>query len=230
MTVGYPEFLSSSTSSAGETAFTRRKPARNGLYRRFAKRVMDTVLVVASAPVVLPVVGVMALAVAVDGANPFYTQQRIGKGGRSFRIWKLRTMVPNADKRLAEMLAADPEAKAEWDATQKLRNDPRVTRVGSFLRRSSMDELPQLWNVLRGDMSLVGPRPMMPEQRRMYPGTSYYAMRPGITGLWQTEGRNDTTFAARADYDARYDQEVSLGKDLRILARTVGVVLRGTGH
>jgi lipopolysaccharide/colanic/teichoic acid biosynthesis glycosyltransferase len=87
-----------------------------------------------------------------------------------------------------------------------------------------------LWNVLRGDMSLVGPRPMMPQQRTMYPGTSYYALRPGITGLWQTEGRNDTTFAARADYDARYEQTVSLGKDIGILLRTVGVVMRGTGH
>lgn len=230
MTTGYPEFLPSAASSATDTAFTRRKPVREGMYRRFVKRALDTVAIVAAAPVVVPVVAAMAVAVAMDGANPFYTQQRVGKGGRTFRIWKLRTMVPNADQRLADVLASDPTAKAEWDATQKLRNDPRVTRVGSFLRRSSLDELPQLWNVLRGDMSLVGPRPMMPQQRRMYPGTAYYAMRPGITGLWQTEGRNDTTFAARADYDSRYDQDMSLASDLRILGRTVGVVLRGTGH
>ncbi len=200
-----------------------------GAYRRLFKRVLDVTAILAAMPVVLPVVGALALLVAREGGSPFYTQARVGRGGRTFRMWKLRSMVTDADQRMVEYLAANPEARAEWDSTQKLRHDPRVTRFGHFLRRSSLDELPQLWNVLRGDMSLVGPRPMMLNQQSMYPGTAYYRLRPGVTGLWQTAGRNRTTFEARAEYDATYDSELSLPGDLRILARTVGVVLKGTG-
>lgn len=177
----------------------------------------------------VPVVLVLAILVARDGGSPFYSQMRIGKGGRAFRMWKLRSMVVDADQRLEAWLAANPAARAEWDSTQKLRNDPRVTRFGHFLRRSSLDELPQLWNVFIGNMSLVGPRPMMLNQRDLYPGTAYYALRPGVTGYWQTAGRNRTTFEARAEYDAVYEEQLSLMTDLRILARTVSVVLRGTG-
>lgn len=204
-------------------------PGRGGFYRRVFKRVLDVTAILAAVPVVLPVVGALALMVAREGGSPFYSQSRVGKGGRAFRMWKLRTMVTDADQRMAEYLAANPAARAEWDSTQKLRNDPRVTRFGQFLRRSSLDELPQLWNVLKGDMSLVGPRPMMLNQQSMYPGTAYYQLRPGVTGLWQTAGRNRTTFEARAEYDALYEEDLTLRSDLRILARTVGVVLKGTG-
>ncbi len=138
-------------------------------------------------------------------------------------------MVSDADARLAEYLANDPQAKAEWDHAQKLKNDPRITRIGSFLRKTSLDELPQLWNVLKGDMSLVGPRPMMPRQQVLYPGTAYYALRPGITGTWQISDRNQCSFAARAEFDADYEQSLSFARDLHILLSTVGVVLRGTG-
>jgi exopolysaccharide production protein ExoY len=224
MTIRFPEF------PVGQdvlpTAVTLR---RGGLYRRGAKRLFDLAAVAFAAPVVAPLILGIAIAIALDGGKPFYTQSRVGRGGRIFRMWKLRSMVPDADARMDVHLAAFPEARAEWDRTQKLRHDPRVTRLGSFLRRSSLDELPQLWNVLTGEMSLVGPRPMMPCQRAIYPGTAYYALRPGITGLWQTAGRNRTTFAARADYDATYEAQVTLRGDIGILWRTVAVVLRGTG-
>ena len=126
-------------------------------------------------------------------------------------------------------LNANPDARAEWDRTQKLRHDPRITRHGSTLRRSSLDELPQLWNVLRGDMSIVGPRPFMPEQTEMYPGSAYYTMRPGLTCFWQTGDRNDSSFAARAIDDARYAREMSLGTDVSLIRKTIGVVMRQTG-
>jgi exopolysaccharide production protein ExoY len=226
MTLNFPNFpVDIPVRPAAEHAAT---PAA-GLYRRRIKRAFDTLAVLAAAPVILPIVAGLALAVRQDGGGAFYSQPRIGRGGHTFRIWKLRTMVPDADARLAAHLAADPAARAEWAATQKLRHDPRVTPLGRLLRRTSLDELPQLWNVLRGDMSLVGPRPMMPDQQRLYPGTAYFRLRPGITGSWQVSARNQSTFAARADYDATYDRDLSLATDAAILLRTVGVVLRGTG-
>lgn len=204
-----------------------RRSAR--IYRSAFKRPIDMMLVLFSLPFVLPVVVILALLVWRDGGNPFYTQMRIGRNGKHFRMWKLRSMVVNADQRLAAHLEADENARKEWATTQKLRNDPRVTRFGSLLRRSSMDELPQLWNVLKGDMSLVGPRPMMPSQEDMYDCEAYYRLRPGITGFWQTAGRNATSFADRAWYDERYERDLSFTHDAAIIARTLGVVLRGTG-
>ena len=167
---------------------------------------------------------------AADGGRAFYSQTRIGRNGRTFRMWKLRTMVPDAEARLREYIATNPAARAEWNATQKLKNDPRITRVGRFLRKSSIDELPQLWNVLTGSMSLVGPRPMMVEQQALYYGHGYYNQRPGITGLWQISDRNESEFAGRVRYDDIYDRCVSLKTDVAILIRTVGVVLRCTGY
>jgi lipopolysaccharide/colanic/teichoic acid biosynthesis glycosyltransferase len=198
-------------------------------YRNGFKRLLDITAIVAALPVVVPMVAVMAVLVARDGGKPFYSQVRVGKGGKPFRMWKLRSMVNDADDRMVAYLAENPEARAEWDSTQKLRHDPRITPMGHFLRKSSMDELPQLWNVLKGDMSLVGPRPMMLNQRSLYPGQAYYRLRPGVTGYWQTAGRNKTTFEARAEFDGAYEDELTLMTDLRILARTVGVVLKGTG-
>lgn len=203
--------------------------ARGGVYRRTFKRVLDVAAILVAVPVVAPVVAALALLVRCDGGTSFYVQDRIGLDGRVFRMWKLRSMVVDADDRLAAHLADDPAARLEWAETQKLRTDPRITRVGRLLRKCSLDELPQLINVLRGDMSLVGPRPMMTSQRALYPGTAYYALRPGITGYWQTAGRNRTSFEARADFDAAYLADLSLATDLRVLARTVGVVLNGTG-
>lgn len=205
-------------------------PASGGFYTRHVKRWLDIFLILLATPVVLPFVLVMVLLVRRDGGPAFYVQDRIGLDGRIFRLWKLRTMVVDAEARLASHLAADPAMQAEWTSTQKLRNDPRITGIGHLLRKTSMDELPQLWNVLRGDMSLVGPRPMMPEQRALYPGRAYYWMRPGITGPWQVSERNKITFAGRADFDTEYAQRMSLGTDILILFLTVWVVLRGTGY
>jgi exopolysaccharide production protein ExoY len=205
-------------------------PMTDGLYRRVFKRWLDTLLIVLAAPFVLPVILLLGLMVRSDGGPAFYVQDRIGLDGKVFRLWKLRSMVVDADQRLAADLAADPALRAEWDDTQKLKRDPRITAVGRLLRKTSLDELPQLWNVLKGDMSLVGPRPMMPEQRALYPGRTYYEMRPGLTGPWQISDRNATSFAGRAEFDADYAGRMSLATDLGILFLTVWVVLRGTGY
>jgi exopolysaccharide production protein ExoY len=204
-------------------------PQRDRVYRRYVKRVFDVVLVLAAFPIIFPTVLCLALLIAIQGHSPFYRQHRVGRGGRVFTMWKLRTMVPNADKRLKDHLEQDQTARSEWDAFQKLRYDPRITPLGKFLRKSSMDELPQLWNVLVGDMSLVGPRPMMPEQKPLYPGHAYFLLRPGVTGLWQVSDRNNSTFAQRAEFDAVYERDLSLLTDVKLLVATVGVVFRCTG-
>jgi exopolysaccharide production protein ExoY len=229
MTAHYPD-LADESDSVQIPVLDRQSLERRGVYRKFLKRVFDLLAVLVSLPITLPMLAVMAFLISLDGHSPVYTQHRVGRGGRIFRLWKLRSMVIDADARLEAYLTAHPAARAEWNLTQKLRDDPRITRIGYILRKSSMDELPQILNVLRGDMSLVGPRPMMPSQAKLYPGTSYYALRPGITGSWQVSARNDSSFADRARFDADYDQRLSLLTDLVILFATVRVVLRGTGH
>lgn len=200
------------------------------LYRYGAKRLLDVVLVLATMPFWLPIILVTATIIARDGHNPFYTQARVGRNGRSFRLLKLRSMVPDADAFLEDYLRENPAARAEWNATQKLRNDPRITRPGRFIRRTSIDELPQLFNVLFGDMSLVGPRPMMVCQKSLYPGRRYYEMRPGLTGFWQISNRNHCRFVGRVRYDNAYFNAMSLPTDITVIWRTIGVVLRGTGY
>jgi exopolysaccharide production protein ExoY len=231
MTMTFPEFNTgiALTGDANVQAALA-LPRKRGLYRNLFKRAFDLGAILLAAPVVLPVVAVLAFAVARDGGRPFYSQMRVGKGGKRFRMWKLRSMVCDADERMEDYLAAHPEARLEWDLTQKLKDDPRITRVGKILRQSSLDELPQLWNVFKGEMSLVGPRPIMLSQQTIYPGVEYYALRPGCTGYWQTAGRNRTTFEARAGYDTTYEQSLSLTTDLKILVATVGVVMQGTGY
>jgi exopolysaccharide production protein ExoY len=219
----YTDFEVGASGSERESYF--RRP-----YRRFLKRGLDVLAVLLSLPVVLPVILILGLVIARDGGPVFYRQDRIGRGGRVFRLWKLRSMVVDAEKRFEEHLARDPAARAEWAATQKLKRDPRITPVGRLIRKSSLDELPQLWNVLKGDMSLVGPRPMMPAQAALYPGHDYYALRPGLTGFWQISSRNETTFAGRAAYDSDYARRLSLFTDVMVLLATVRVVLRGTGY
>ncbi len=223
----------------GLTDFERSKAAKATVwkqrrsfapYRNFGKRVLDILLVLLVLPFVLPVVAMLAIMVARDGHSPFYKQERVGRDGRVFKLWKLRTMVPDAKAHLEAYLAGNEAARREWDAYQKLTCDPRITAIGHLLRKSSLDELPQLWNVLKGDMSLVGPRPMMTEQRALYPGNAYFSLRPGLTGLWQVSDRNESTFAQRADFDAQYEQKLSLFTDLKVMVATVGVVLRCTGQ
>lgn len=200
------------------------------VYRYGGKRLLDVTLVLIVFPILAFTVGLIALAMLIiERHNPFYSQLRVGRGGSAFRIWKLRTMVPNADELLESHLAANPAARAEWDRSQKLTHDPRITAVGRFLRQTSLDELPQLWNVLTGDMSLVGPRPMMLDQQKMYPSNAYYRLRPGVTGPWQVSARHRSAFADRARFDDAYDANLTLRGDIALLMRTVRVVVRGTG-
>lgn len=204
---------------------------RAGLYAAGGKRALDVFLVVMMAGPVLVMVMLLAVLAALDGASPFYGHERVGRGGRIFRCWKLRSMVRDSAARLERHLAENPEAAREWAETQKLARDPRVTPVGRFLRKTSLDELPQLWNVLRGDMSLVGPRPVTQGELERYGADrrAYLAVRPGITGLWQVSGRNDISYGERVALDARYAREVDLATDLRILVMTGPAVLRLTG-
>lgn len=208
-----------------------RRGAGGSGYRAAGKRGLDLLLVALSLPLALPLIAFCAAALWLEGGRPFYTQPRLGRGGRVFRILKLRTMVRDADALLQHYLDTDPEMRREWQQTQKLKNDPRITRVGRMLRMTSLDELPQLWNVIKGDMSLIGPRPMMPDQLPLYgDATAYFALRPGITGIWQVSVRNEASFASRVKADFEYWDEVSLGRDLGLLWRTVGVVMKGTGY
>lgn len=194
-----------------------------------AKRIVDIVVTLAASPFVMTVVGILALLIMAHGGRPFYCQPRVGKHGRIFGLWKLRSMVPNAEQVLETFLESNPDARAEWDVDQKLKRDPRITAVGRVIRKYSLDELPQFINVLAGDMSLVGPRPLFPEQLSLYRGSNYFEFRPGLTGLWQTCARNSRSFGERAVQDTIYAGSVSLIADLRIIVRTVSVVFRGTG-
>ncbi|PPB82665.1 lipopolysaccharide/colanic/teichoic acid biosynthesis glycosyltransferase [Albidovulum inexpectatum] len=210
-----------------------RSHSPRGQYERWGKRALDLVLVLAMLPVALPVMLLCLGLAALSVGNPIYGQMRVGQNGRLFRMWKIRTMRRDADRSLTRILQDDPVLADEWKRNQKLRNDPRVTRIGGLLRRTSLDELPQLLNVALGQMSLVGPRPFLPEQRDLYdaqPGAAaYYAMRPGLTGLWQVGPRNDTIFAKRVRADRLYADRVSLRTDLGIIWRTILAVLRATG-
>lgn len=206
-------------------------PALGGGYARIGKRVLDIVLAIVALFLAAPVLVALTLALWIESGNPLYTQYRLGMNGRHFRMFKLRTMVRNADALLAQCLERDPALRAEWDLTQKLKHDPRITPVGRLLRKTSLDELPQILNVIKGDMSIVGPRPMLPEQMPMYRNPhAYLGVRPGITGLWQVTARNEESFDLRAVLDMRYAQQLSLGKDLRIIGATFGVIFNATGY
>ena len=199
---------------------------------RIAKRAIDLICSAILAIVLLPLMVVIAFLIALESGFPvFYSQTRLGYDGRTFHIWKFRTMVRNAAEVLELSLASNPELRNEWAANQKLRNDIRITRVGKVLRKTSLDELPQLWNVLTGEMSLVGPRPIVGSEVAKY--KTAYAMymktTPGLTGLWQVSGRNRTTYAERIAYDIYYVRNWSVWMDIYLLAKTVLVVLTGDG-
>ncbi|MGQ0741104.1 MAG: undecaprenyl-phosphate galactose phosphotransferase WbaP [Alphaproteobacteria bacterium] len=178
-----------------------------------------------------PLFAVLAFLVGRDGGPVFYRHRRIGKDGREFDCLKFRTMAPNADTLLREVLACNPVAAQEWHESFKLKDDPRVTQIGRFLRASSLDELPQLFNVLRGEMSLVGPRPIVAPEAARYGRdiAYYYSLRPGVTGLWQASGRSDLSYGERVRLDAWYVRNWSLWHDIAILAKTAGVVMKRAG-
>lgn len=166
-----------------------------------------------------------------SGGPAIYSQARYGKDGKIFKFYKFRSMINNSEEVLEAHLKSDPMARLQWDKYQKLDHDPRITKFGSFIRKTSLDELPQFWNVLVGQMSLVGPRPCMPNQRELYGhGWKFYcAVRPGITGLWQVSGRNKLTFSHRVALDIEYVKKLSIMDDLKIMFRTFSVVLTGHG-
>lgn len=195
------------------------------------KAAFDHVAALLLVTLLAPLLCVLAILVRRDRGPAFYRHRRVGAGGRPFDCIKFRTMVPNANQVLHDLLAADPNAAAEWAATQKLRHDPRVTRIGLFLRRSSLDELPQLFNVLRGEMSLVGPRPIVQAEVARYGQyiEQYYATKPGITGLWQVSGRSDMSYDHRVRLDAWYVRNWTLWHDIAILARTIPAVFLQRG-
>jgi Undecaprenyl-phosphate galactose phosphotransferase WbaP len=199
---------------------------------RIAKRTIDLGFCLTFMPLVLLVMAMVGILVALESGFPvFYSQKRLGHDGRTFHIWKFRTMVHNAAEVLERSLAGSPELRKEWSENQKLRKDPRLTPVGRLLRKASLDELPQLWNILKGEMSLVGPRPIVRDEIAKYKEAySLYAKAtPGLTGLWQVSGRNHTTYAERIAYDSFYVRNWSVWMDIYLLARTVTVVLTGDG-
>lgn len=195
------------------------------------KRLLDILGAIVLGLVFLPLMLVIVVLLGREGGPAIYRHRRIGRDGRAFECLKFRSMVPDADRVLRELLERQPELKAEWVRDHKLRGDPRVTALGRFLRRTSLDELPQLWNVLRGEMSLVGPRPVVREELMRY-GRSlpvYLSAKPGITGLWQVTGRNDTDYRRRVALDVYYVRKQNLLLDLYILLKTTRVVLGGGG-
>jgi Undecaprenyl-phosphate galactose phosphotransferase WbaP len=196
------------------------------------KRSIDLILGLAGFLVALPLMVVIAVLVRLDSPGPaLYTQSRMGRGGCRFKMWKFRTMVDGAEAVLEQYLAANPAAQAEWDLNQKLKHDPRITHMGHILRKLSLDELPQFWNILLGDMSLVGPRPIVADEIRHYADRFhwYTSVRPGLTGLWQVSGRNNLGCAVRVALDEYYVRNWSVWMDIDILLRTGWVVLRGDG-
>ena len=197
-----------------------------------SKRGIDIVIALLSLALALPILLPVALIVSLDGGAVFFGQRRIGKNGMPFKCYKFRSMILDAEGCLNEYMELHPEAKHEWEQNQKLAFDPRITKIGRFLRRTSIDELPQLLNVLRGEMSIVGPRPVTEQElaTRYGPVTfAYKTVRPGITGLWQVSGRNEISYSQRVEIDERYIREQSFWLDLWILYRTPFVVLAQKG-
>lgn len=197
------------------------------------KRVFDVVFTLFVLTAGLPIFLLIGLAVKCSSRGPiFYSHQRIGRGGKPFACYKFRTMYSDADQRLKELLESDPALKKEWDENCKLKNDPRVTPIGAFLRKSSLDELPQFWNVLKGDLSVVGPRPVVEQEVTKHFGEKasvILSIRPGLTGLWQVSGRSDMAYAMRIQLDELYVNTQSLLLDLKLIIKTIPAMLFSRG-
>ncbi|GAA6210050.1 hypothetical protein NBRC116601_33430 [Cognatishimia sp. WU-CL00825] len=219
-------------SEAHVKAYNDRAKKRVQVRKARVKRVMDLVLAVVILPAILPVIAVLYVLTRRDGGPGFFGHVRVGKDNKEFRCWKIRTMVHNAEAVLEDYLASNPEAAAEWNRDFKLTNDPRITRLGRILRETSLDELPQIWNVLLGEMSFVGPRPVTRKEMCKYQGYEwcYLSSKPGITGLWQVSGRNDVDYDERVQMDMEYVTTQSVAGDMSIILRTAGAVLNRTGR
>ena len=199
---------------------------------QWAHRVLDISVALLAIVFFAPLILLIGVLIKLDSPGPIlFRHKRVGQDGKFFYCLKLRSMAQDSEERLLLLLAKDPTAVREWQETHKLKHDPRITKLGSFLRRSSLDELPQLWNILVGDMALVGPRPIVASEIGHYAEhfASYCAVRPGITGLWQVSGRNDTSYAERVALDMRYVRERSFVFDLKILIATIPAVILRRG-
>ncbi len=226
----YTETVEASASTERRRSSAEDLPSRLIRYR--AKRIVDITLILLSLPVTLPILGLLSLIVMLSTPGPvFYSHRRIGRNGAFFSMWKFRTMCENSAQVLDEYLARHPQARAEWSRTHKLRYDPRVTGIGRFLRRYSLDELPQLWNVMAGKMTLVGPRPIVAAEVEKYgDGFRYYRrVKPGLTGLWQVSGRSQLTYPQRVQLDCDYVERWSMRRDFVILLRTFLSVVNQDG-
>jgi lipopolysaccharide/colanic/teichoic acid biosynthesis glycosyltransferase len=223
------------TESVGRSPGTSRSAdaAPSGFFRyRMIKRCCDIFLVLVSMPVMLPILALVSALVLLSSRGPiFYSHRRIRKNGAFFSMWKFRTMCVNSAEVLEDHLAQYPSAHTEWNETHKLRKDPRITPLGGFLRRYSLDELPQLWNVLMGQMSLVGPRPIVAAEVEKYGDCfeCYCRVKPGLTGLWQVSGRSELSYAERVALDCEYVNRWSLTRDFTILLRTFASVVNQDG-
>ncbi|MCR2745911.1 sugar transferase [Limnobacter parvus] len=198
--------------------------------RSTLKRIFDIVFSLMVLLLISPIWLVAIFLVSLDGGPVFYSQRRVGLNGQTFKCWKFRTMVVNAETVLQNLINTDPKIAHEWNSTQKLKVDPRITWVGKWLRRCSVDELPQFINVLNGTMSVVGPRPFAREQIGLYRNAAlvkYLSVKPGLTGSWQVYARHDTTFACRAKYDELYVDQASFAMDLALVVKTPLAMLRG---
>ena len=211
---------------------------RHGAWHEYLKRAVDVFTTLLIMLLASPLLLGIAMAIRLSSSGPIlFTQPRIGRNGRTFSLWKFRSMVPNADQMLQQYLDNNPEMRQEWETTHKLKRDPRVTWIGRLLRTTSMDELPQLWNILRGEMSLVGPRPIvnsatydaiyMKEYRNEY--ATYTTVRPGLTGLWQVTCRNSGVYEKRIYWDMYYIRNMSVWLDMYIILRTIRTVILREG-
>lgn len=227
MTIRKINFLEHDDVSATQVSYPDAK-----FYTAYGKRLFDIFFSIIILLCLLPIIALLAMLAMCDGGKPFFGHQRVGKGGRVFKCWKIRSMIPDAEARLQEHLRNNPAASDEWAENFKLNNDPRITRFGSFLRKSSLDELPQLWNILKGEMSFVGPRPVTHSELDLYGAAKecYHSMFPGLTGLWQVSGRNDTSYRERVMLDVHYAMTHNFLMDVRIILATIGVIVKRTGR
>ncbi len=204
----------------------------NDKYSSFVKRTFDVALASSALIFLFPMFLILCVVLLISQGRPiFIKHKRVGRSGASFGCLKFRSMVTNADDVLKDHLSKNPEVREEWEATRKLKSDPRITQIGAFLRKSSVDELPQLFNIIRGEMSVVGPRPIVQDEVRYYGDDfiHYTKLRPGLTGLWQVSGRNDVSYKTRVQLDVRYSQQCNLYNDVVIIAKTIPAVLRSKG-
>ena len=202
------------------------------IYAKFFKYPVDIAFVILASPAILIIVAVLYIIVRKDGGPGFFGQLRVGRNGKEFRCWKIRSMQINSAEILEQHLARNPTAAKEWEENRKLSNDPRITKIGKILRKLSLDEFPQFWNVVKGEMSLVGPRPVPRDELRKYGkyDAYYMAVKPGVTGLWQVSGRNDVSYDERVALDVTYTQTLSMTGDIMIILKTVTAMLKRTGN